>query len=465
MTIKSISKRMLSLLMAMLMLCSGMAVAFATETNQVPAPVCSYDDVNRTITVAKPEAITVEDTVYPVTVSIAPEAAAPQTLEDGSLFFYGLEAGKTYTITTSIELDGYTAGTATHTFKTKPATPAAPVPTKVTSTSIAINSVSGCEYMLATASGVEVAAWGSKTVFEGLSAETTYVVYIRVKETDTAYASDAASIGVKTLLAPAAKAATPVLLDKTETTITVAVVDENGAAVEGVEYSADNGKTWQTSGKFTGLAKDTAYPVIARYAYDASVQDASPASDALQVKTNSRASYVADIKNVTFKVDGDNYADESLTVVVTGDVPSNLIEVQYGDTKIVPEKFSVDGGDTVYGPTSSSSGNYKFSFIPGVENENSEMEVTVYFVEYKYDGSKWVSVKTIAKTYDVEIGPENDFFNKLKEGFVTVLNVLLNTIPALINDFLNSGAIENGVNFFTKLFSNFDLSAILGALQ
>lgn len=458
MTIKTISKRMLSLLMAMLMLCSGMAVAFATETNQVPAPVCSYDDVNRTITVAKPAAVRVDGMDYPVTVSIAPETAEPQTLEDGSLFFYGLEAGKTYTITTSVALEGYTSGSASHTFKTKPATPAAPVPTKVTSTTITIKSVSGCEYMLETASGVEVAEWGSKTTFEGLSADTAYVVYIRVKETDIAYASDAASIGVKTLLAPAAKAATPVLADKTESTITVAEAD-------GVEYSIDGGKTWQKSGKFTGLAKDTAYPVIARYAFDASVQDAGPASDALQVKTNSRASYVADIKNVTFKVDGDNYADESLTVVATGDVPSNIIEVQYGDTKLVPEKFSVDGGDTVYGPTSSSNGNYKFSFIPGVENENSEMEVTVYFVEYKYDGSKWVSVKTIEKTYDVEIGPENDFFNKLKEGFAAVLNVLLNTIPALINDFLNSGAIGNGVNFFTKLFSNLDLSAIIGALQ
>lgn len=452
MTIKSISKRMLSLLMAMLMLCSGMAVAFATETNQVPAPVCSYDDVNRTITVAKPAAVTVDGVDYPVNVSIAPEAAAPQTLEDGSLFFYGLEAGKTYTITASVELEGYAAGTATHTFKTKPADPAAPVPTKVTATTITIKSVSGCEYMLATASGAEVAEWGSKTTFEGLDADTAYVVYIRVKETEKAYASDAASIGVKTLLAPKAKAATPVLVDKTNTTITVAEDD-------GVEYSIDGGKKWQTSGKFTGLTKDTAYTVIARYAFDASVQDASPVSDALQVKTNSRAGYAADIKNTTFKVDGNNYADESLTIVVTGDAPANIYEIQYGDTKLVPEKFSVNGGEK-YGIT-----NGKFSFVPGTENANSEVEVTVYFVEYKYDGSKWVPVETIEKDYDVKVGPVNDFFNKLKEGFAAVLNALLNTIPALINDFLNSDAMGNGMNFFTNLLGNLDLSAILGAIK
>ena len=465
MTIKTISKRMLSLLMTMLMLCSGMAVAFATDANQVPAPVWTVDETNRTITVKKPAAISVDGMDYPVTVSIAPETAAPQVLEDGSLFFYGLEAGKKYTITTSVELEGYTAGSASYTFKTKPATPAAPVPTNVGATSITINSVSGCEYKLETAAGAEVFAWGSKTTFDGLSANTAYVVYIRVKETASAYASDAASIGVTTLAGSGVKAAAPVLLDKTDTSVTVAVLVEDGAEVEGIEYSIDGGKTWQAAGKFTGLKKDTAYSVVARYTFDEDTQEANPASDALQVKTNARAGYAADIKKVTFKADGDNYANESLTFVVTGDAPSNIYELQYGDTKLVPAKFSVDNGANKYGPSSSDGNSYKFSFVPGVENANSDMEVIVYFTEYKYDGSKWVEVKTTAKVYDVEIGPNNDFFNKIKEGFETVLNVLLNTIPALINDFLNSDAMSNGMDFFLNLFKNLDLSKIIGALQ
>lgn len=465
MTIKTISKRMLSLLMAMLMLCSGMAVAFAADANQVPAPVWSVDEINRTITVQKPAAISVDGEDYPVTVSISPETAAPQVLEDGSLFFYGLEAGKKYTITTSVELEGYTAGSASYTFKTKPATPATPIATNISSTSITIKSVSGCEYKLETAAGDEVFAWGSKTIFDGLDANTAYVVYIRVKETDSAYASDAAFIGVTTLEGSGKKADTPTLLDKTETTITVAVLDENGAEVEGIEYSIDGGKNWQSSGKFTGLTKDTAYPIIARYAFDESVQEANPSSAALQVKTNSRAGYAADIKNCTFKVNGDNYANESLTFVVTGDAPANIYELQYGDTKLIPTKFSVDGGKNTYGASGTDGNGYKFSFVPGVENENSEMEVIVYFVQYKYDGAKWAEVETIEKTYDVEIGPNNDFFNKVKEAFEAIFNFLFNTLPGYINDFLNSGAINDGMNFIKGLLGNLDLSAILGALQ
>ena len=458
MTIKTISKRMLSLLMAMLMLCSGMAVAFAAETNQVPAPVITPDNENRTITVAKPAAITVEGVDYPVSISIAPEAAAPQTLEDGSLFFYGLSAGTKYTITASVTLEGYTAGTATHTFKTKPATPASPVATKVTATSITINSVSGCEYMLATKAGEVKFAWGSVTVFDKLTANTEYVVSIRVKETEKAYASDVASIGVTTLLEPGKKADAPVLADKTETSITV-------KEVEGVEFSINNGATWQTSGKFTGLKKDTAYTIVARYTYNKDTQEASPVSEALQVKTSARAGYTADLKNTSFKVDGKNYANESMTLVVTADVPANMIELQYGDTKIVPEKFSYDNGANKYGPSSSDGKTYKFSFVPGVENANSKMEVVVYFTEYKYNGSEWVESRPLTKVYDVEIGANNDFFNKLKEGFETFLNLLLNTIPGYINDFFNSDAIGKGMETVTKLFGNLDLGALLGAIQ
>lgn len=458
MTIKTISKRMLSLLMAMLMLCSGMAVAFAAETNQVPAPVITPDNENRTITVAKPAAITVEGVDYPVSISIAPEAAAPQTLEDGSLFFYGLSAGTKYTITASVTLEGYTAGTATHTFKTKPATPASPVATKVTATSITINSVSGCEYMLATKAGEVKFAWGSVTVFDKLTENTEYVVSIRVKETEKAYASDAASIGVTTLLAPKGQTAAPVLADKTETSITV-------KEVEGVEFSINNGATWQTSGKFTGLKKDTAYTIVARYTYNKDTQEASPVSDALQVKTSARAGYTADLKNTSFKVDGKNYANESMTLVVTADVPANMIELQYGDTKIVPEKFSYDNGANKYGPSSSDGKTYKFSFVPGVENANSKMEVVVYFTEYKYNGSEWVESRPLTKVYDVEIGANNDFFNKLKEGFESFLNILLNTIPGYINDFFNSDAIGKGMDFFTNLIKNLDMDAILGAIK
>ena len=139
--------------------------------------------------------------------------------------------------------------------------------------------------------------------------------------------------------------------------------------------------------------------------------------------------------------------------------------VQYGDTKIVPEKFSYDNGANKYGPSSSDGKTYKFSFVPGVENANSKMEVVVYFTEYKYNGSEWVESRPLTKVYDVEIGANNDFFNKLKEGFESFLNILLNTIPGYINDFFNSDAIGKGMDFFTNLIKNLDMDAILGAIK
>lgn len=464
MTIKTISKRMLSLLMAMLMLCSGMAVAFAAEA-ETALVSAELDEEAGTLTITK----LVEAEEWAFDISYSPATAKEPTIlgktEDETFYYVNLDNGVTYTVSVSAKVDGaLKTQKIVEKILTKAATPAAPVPTKITANTITINSVSGCEYMLKTKAGEEVFAWGSKTTFDGLDANTEYVIYIRVKAVaDKSHASDAASIGVTTLLAPKGQAAAPVLADKTETSITVNAV--NVPEGETVEFSINNGSTWQTAGKFTGLKKDTAYTIVARYTYNKDTQEASPVSDALQVKTSARAGYTADLKNTTFKVDGSNYANESMTLVVTADVPANMIELQYGDTKIVPVKFSYDNGENKYGPSSSDGKTYKFSFVPGVENANSKMEVVVYFTEYKYNGSEWVESRPLTKVYDVEIGANNDFFNKLKEGFESFLNILLNTIPGYINDFFNSDAIGKGMDFFTNLIKNLDMDAILGAIK
>lgn len=458
MTIKTFSKRMLSLLMAMLMLCSGMAVAFATET-ETALVSAELDEEAGTLTITK----LVEAEEWAFDISYSPSTAKEPTVlgntEDETFYYVNLDNGVTYTVNVSAKVGGaLKTQKVVKKILSKAATPAAPVPTKITASTITINSVSGCEYMLTTKAGEVKFAWDSKTTFDGLDASTKYVVYIRVKAVaDKSHASDAASIDVTTLAAPKDKAKTPVLVDKTETSITVKEEAD-------VEFSINNGATWQTSGKFTGLKKDTAYTIIARYTYNGD-QEASPVSEALKVKTSARAGYVADIKKTTFKVDGSNYANETMTLVVTGDVPANMIELQYGDTKIVPEKFSYDNGANKYEPSSSNGNTYKFSFVPGVENANSKKEVIVYFTEYKYNGSEWVKNKDLTKVYNVEIGANNDFFNKLKEGFESFLNILLNTIPGYINDFFNSDALGKGMDFFTNLFKNLDMDALLGAIK
>ena len=78
-----------------------------------------------------------------------------------------------------------------------------------------------------------------------------------------------------------AKPAAPVLDKKTDTTITV-------KTVAGQEYSIDGGKTWQTSGTFTGLTPETEYSIVTKITATGTANE-SPVSDALKVTTDKKA--------------------------------------------------------------------------------------------------------------------------------------------------------------------------------
>ena len=78
-----------------------------------------------------------------------------------------------------------------------------------------------------------------------------------------------------------AKPAAPTLDSKTETSITV-------KAVAGQEYSIDGGKTWQTSGTFTGLTPKTEYSIVTKITATSTTNE-SPVSDALKVTTDKKA--------------------------------------------------------------------------------------------------------------------------------------------------------------------------------
>ncbi|MBR1742918.1 MAG: carboxypeptidase regulatory-like domain-containing protein, partial [Lachnospiraceae bacterium] len=77
------------------------------------------------------------------------------------------------------------------------------------------------------------------------------------------------------------KPSAPVLEGKTDTTITV-------KAVSGQEYSIDGGKTWQTSGTFTGLTPETEYSIVTKITATSTANE-SPVSDALKVTTDKKA--------------------------------------------------------------------------------------------------------------------------------------------------------------------------------
>lgn len=78
-----------------------------------------------------------------------------------------------------------------------------------------------------------------------------------------------------------AKPSAPTLDSKTETSITV-------KAVAGQEYSIDGGKTWQTSGTFTGLTPETEYSIVTKITATSTANE-SPVSDALKVTTDKKA--------------------------------------------------------------------------------------------------------------------------------------------------------------------------------
>ena len=77
------------------------------------------------------------------------------------------------------------------------------------------------------------------------------------------------------------KPSAPVLDSKTDTTITV-------KAVSGQEYSRDGGKTWQTSGTFTGLTPETEYSIVTKITATSTANE-SPVSDALKVTTDKKS--------------------------------------------------------------------------------------------------------------------------------------------------------------------------------
>ena len=425
--ITTVSKKMLSLIMALLMIGSAVAFSASAADEDTPAkPICTLNAENKSIMVQKP--------AEGVSITIKPTADSITDEKTGNILFYGLKDGTEYVITAAIVVDGEVlTSTATVKLLKTQAVPSAPVCEKRTATSLKISKVAGCEYKITDAEGnpVNGSDWGDTVLFENLTAETFYVIYARKAEVKNEYyASEAVSLSVKTLKAGEAVAvAKPVLLDKTNTTITV-------KAEAGVQYSIDGGKTWQSSGDFKNLKASTSYTIVARKVFDASVQEANPMSEGLTVITNSRASYEASLTRCTFKAqDGKRYANENVKITVTGDAPADLNTVQYGDTMYAPASFEAAGTKADFvGTTKVGTG----TFLPGEANADKTVVVTVTYNKLKYVGDGWAQVGTVTEKYTVKIGPVNNTMTKIKEGLETVLNFLLNTVPKFISDALKS---------------------------
>ena len=437
----SATKKMLAMLLAVLMTFSGMAVMASAVNEKPAAPTFELNETDKKVTITPPEG---------TEISITPLPSDPIKV-DGKVIYINLVPGTKYTVksyvTDATDPENpklVYSDAVTFTVKVKQPAPAAPVPTKVTSTSITVAQVTGCSYRLAEldkTTGEEKAVkqdWTNKLfVYEKLTADTPYLLSIRKDGTDDKYPSDAVSVTVVTLKAADKNAAAkPVLVDKTDKTI---IVKE----VENVQFSIDKGKTWQTSGTFTGLTPNTVYGVIARKNFDKAVQDPNPTSEVLETKTNTRARYTAAPGKCTFTVDeGTIYAEKAIGVTVTSDGPSgcfkNIKVGEYGDTRLIP--YQVIIADAKFDLTHSKDNVYTGSITPPESVKNTDnVEVTVTYKVEKFNGATYVSTTDVVESkHTIDVGEKWGILTILAEAFAKLGNLLLNTIPQFIVDLFGS---------------------------
>ncbi len=186
--------------------------------------------------------------------------------------------------------------------------------TSFTDTAVQLLYVAGCEY------SIDGENWGSDFVFKNLLPATKYTFYQRFAETETAEASDCATVTIKTDKSTmSAPDTAPSMASHTANSITL-------NEVFGLEYSI-NGINWQKSPVFVGLSCGTEYTFYQRYAETdtnyASKPSASaviktdkgipnaPEAPTLLKKTHSSVTLVA-VDGYEYSLDGVNWQKSSV---------------------------------------------------------------------------------------------------------------------------------------------------------
>ena len=141
---------------------------------------------------------------------------------------------------------------------TDKATQEAPDTTQITFTatgnSIKLNGLTGIESSIDNGTH-----WVQNVTHNRLDPVTEYVILVRYQETDTQYASEASIIVASTVKESVYNTPTLEVIGITSSSI---VVSSNAL---NVEYSINNGETWQDDTKFDSLSPSTEYTILARY--------------------------------------------------------------------------------------------------------------------------------------------------------------------------------------------------------
>lgn len=433
------TKRIISLILAMLFIGGSFAVAASAEGDM--KVTATYDSKNNEVTVNIsdiPSGYTVEKTGISVETSSA-IIKDPNIKGGGDEFIVkDLTPGSKYKITVTA-----TKGSDTKTASTDIAlkiTQDPPINANIekrTTTSITVNSINGAEYGIVEAGAKEetVKYQDSNVLTPADPKEDIYYdIYVRFKETDTKYASTAKKMQAK-LMKSGGESAVPVkVVNVTETEITL-------KAVEGYEYSKDYGEHFQKDAVFKGLQKGKEYFICQRKIASADTEE-NKTSSCVTVVTNTAPAYVPNInkmkapeieKPTKVYVGEDNvifaYASDRR---VTGDP-------QWGDLAYIPVRYEVYKGavkesEGTFTLENNSTGQYKAEFKPALKGSD-------YSIKVLYAKERWEGVGVQYITVDTDTVKTLKFEAKNKppkwvEYITTAITFFLSTIPKFIQKIL-----------------------------
>ena len=449
-----ISKRLLATVLAILMLCSGLAVsAYATETTDADLATFTVDDEALTVkaVVDGTKFDKQKDTIaLVISKKVATSYATDETVKIGETLFdkndnavitaTGLKAGTEYAAKAVVTKENDDTIIYEETFsilKTRTA------PKSVTATAgvgtLKVDTVNGSaivlkdevpqvagvnvEFKLVNKDGKAVDAagkvitdadkeWITDYSFKGLTQKEKYTVNVRFAKTSEYKASEAAFV-VKTILeSNTAKPAAPVFTSVTKTSITF-------KEVANAQYSLDNGKTWKDSPVFSGLPSGATYTAVIKVKATETKAE-SPVSDSTKIRTNTADIFEAqkaDIK-VTGIAAGDAVKSGSSLSVSANTVKRTEGTAQWGDTQLVPVSIKIGSTSAAFDAKG------KAEIQPSAGDNGKTVDVVVTYSLQKYTG-KWENTKTETVTFKVTV------VTALTASLGSFISLITNTIPSI----------------------------------
>lgn len=337
--------------------------------------------------------------------------------------------------------------------------PAAPVIESSDSTSVTLKKVDGVLYGIKV-KGASEFTWGTKNTLSFTSAEgykegDTLVVAEKYFDLidNTAYYSMASEYEMKTLASAYDKPGKPVLLKTGMSEISVKSSDTTGLNIpEGVEFSIDNGETWNSTGVFSGLNGETEYFVYARAKFNKDERVEGDWSEQLHVRTASRDAFVADVYDCKITVNEDSVSvGKKVEFEVEGSVSSDKTPIA-GDTRFIPVSWvavTADGATVDSGSWTDGKGSQKASVDTKGQTAGDQekiVKITVTFEKQEYsansdDSFSWKRVSTNEKV--------DEFTLKAKLSFLDTIFTVLNVILTVFNKGVS--LIANGLK---KILAN-----------